>query len=389
MKQLTESKTTEHTFGQLHQVARKKAELQSQGIRIPPELLPELEARYNAPAIKTGRMVLCLESPARDRELIPVFIVNGKRADTSPFHLVKNMNNQFEVYFENEKYTDIVLLPRPGFYDLTTEYGTPMYKVAVIVGPGHMRSVVHNKCHYQQIGKPCRFCAVQRWWDASMEKALPEIAQTVEAGVKEGIVKHISLTSGTLNTSCKGLEDLVETARLISERVTIPIMLEFEPPADLSLLDSLLEKARNAGITTVSCNIECFDEKLRPQIMPAKGTIPIDTYVKTWGKCLSVFGKNNVFTVAVVGIGEDDNSIIRGVKMAAEHGIMTFLVPHSPAIGAVYENMNAPSAARLISLYWQAAEIYEKHGLDLCASKAGCVRGGGFSAIKDVARFGI
>jgi len=27
--------------------------------------------------------------------------------------------------------------------------------------------------------------------------------------------------------------------------------------------------------------------------------------------------------------------------------------------------------------------------LDICASRAGCVRGGGFSAIKDVARFGI
>jgi hypothetical protein len=43
----------------------------------------------------------------------------------------------------------------------------------------------------------------------------------------------------------------------------------------------------------------------------------------------------------------------------------------------------------MLSLYERAVEIYRKRGLDIFASKAGCVRGGGFSAIKDVAKFGI
>ena len=166
-------------------------------------------------------------------------------------------------------------------------------------------------------------------------------------------------------------------------------MLEFEPIEDFSLLDSLLRKAKQAGVTTVSCNIECFDEKLRPEIMPAKGRIPAGTYKKTWEKCLEIFGKNEVFTVAVVGIGEADESILRGVEMAASHGVMTFLVPHSPAIGAFYEDMAAPSADRMLSLYSRAVAIYEKYGLNLNTCRAGCVRGGGFSAIKDVANFGI
>ena len=68
---------------------------------------------------------------------------------------------------------------------------------------------------------------------------------------------------------------------------------------------------------------------------------------------------------------------------------MTFLVPHSPAIGATYEDMEPPSADRMLSLYEQAVTIYEQYGLDLCVSQAGCVHGGGFSAIKDVARFGV
>ncbi|OGO22156.1 MAG: hypothetical protein A2Z28_07695 [Chloroflexi bacterium RBG_16_51_9] len=165
-------------------------------------------------------------------------------------------------------------------------------------------------------------------------------------------------------------------------------MLEFEPIADFALLESLLVEAKRAGVTTVSCNIECFDERLRPEIMPAKGRIPLDTYVRTWEKCLEIFGQNEVFTVAIAGIGETDESLIRGIEMAAYRGVMTFVVPHSPAVGAVFEAMAAPTAGRMLSLYKRAVEIYTKYGLDICASRAGCVHGGGFSAIKDVARFG-
>ena len=42
----------------------------------------------------------------------------------------------------------------------------------------------------------------------------------------------------------------------------------------------------------------------------------------------------------------------------------------------------------MLSLYAKASTIYRRHGLDLNASSAGCVRGGGFSAIKDVNNFG-
>jgi biotin synthase-related radical SAM superfamily protein len=166
-------------------------------------------------------------------------------------------------------------------------------------------------------------------------------------------------------------------------------MLEFEPIADFAVLDSLLREAKQAGVTTASCNIECFDEELRPRIMPAKGRVPVAMYFATWRKCLEVFGKNEVFTVAIAGIGESDESMMRGIESAASRGVMTFLVPHSPAIGAAFEDMAAPSADRMLALYEKAADIYQKHELDINASRAGCVHGGGFSALKDVVRFGV
>jgi hypothetical protein len=368
-------------------LARKKAEIQSRGVRVPPEIIDELETGYNAPAIRTGRMVLCLDSPAGDGGLIPAFIVNGKRAAASPLCLAKNGKGGYEVRINGRKYTDVAFLPRPGFYDGDSG-GIPVPKLAVIVGPGHLRSVVNQNCRYHIAGRPCKFCAVRHWWDASAEKNPPTIAAAVAAGVREGVVEHVSLTTATLDTPGKGLEYLVETARLINTQVEVPVMLEFEPIADFSLLEALLKEAKRAGVTTVSCNIECYDEGLRPEIMPAKGRIPVAEYVRTWQKCLNIFGRNEVFTVAIAGIGETDGSLIEGIEMAASLGVMTFLVPHSPAIGAVYEDMAAPDAGRVLWLYAGAVDIYRKYGLDLFASRAGCVRGGGFSAINEVARFG-
>jgi radical SAM protein (TIGR04043 family) len=370
-------------------VARIKAEFQEKGIRISPELVSELEASYNAPAVSTGRFVLCLASPSGDGELLPVFVVNGKRFTSSPFELVKRSDGSFAVLKDQAAYTDAVFIPRPQFYNQTAGNGIPMPKVAVIVGPGHLRSVVNQSCVYQKSGQACKFCAVQYWWNAVAVKGSLSVAETIEAGFREGAVKHVSLTTATQDTPDRGLAGLVETSVLIRSRAPVPIMLEFEPVTDYGLLSDLLWQAKKAGVTTVSINIECFDERLREDIMPAKGRIAVQAYLKNWEICLEMFGKNQVSTVVVAGIGEDDASILKGVEMAAYREVLTFLVPHSPAAGAVYADFQPPAADRMLHLYEESVQIMQKHGLDLCASAAGCIRGGGFSAIKDVARFGV
>jgi hypothetical protein len=134
-------------------VARIKAEFQEKGVRVPPDLIAELESKYNAPAISTGRMVLCLESPTGNDELIPVFIVNGKRGAYSPYHLVKKREGHFEVWEDGSKYTEVVLIVRPAFYDKLTGGNIPMHKIAVIVGPGHLRSVVDQSAYISKSDK--------------------------------------------------------------------------------------------------------------------------------------------------------------------------------------------------------------------------------------------
>jgi biotin synthase-related radical SAM superfamily protein len=351
-------------------LGRKKIELQTNGVVVPPVLQDELERNWNAPAIKNGRFVLCLESPESGR-LTPVLVINGKFAEKSSFHMVKTDEGHFEVWKNDDKYTDVVLLPQPEYYSCRTSDGVRMSDIAVIGEPGHLRSVLNQKCGYQQIGKACKFCAVESWWAGYTEKSPRHVAEVAEAAYREGMARHVTLSTGTKLTAGKGLEDLVATAELISERAKVSMTLNFEPLADYGLLEALLLQGKAAGATTALCNIECFDKSRREDIMPLKGKNSIENYMKVWKKCVDIFDRNEVYTMVIAGLGENDESILNGVEIAASMGVVASIVPHTPMRKAAYEDMTPPSVSRMMYLYEAALPIYEKYGLQLYGGTGG------------------
>ena len=351
-------------------LGRKKTELQTSGVIVPAELQEELEREWNAPAIQRGRFVFLLEHPVTGL-FTTVLIINGKFADKSPFHMVKADSGKYEIWKDDEKYTDIVMMPRPKYYDGFTRDGVCMSDVAVIGEPDHLRSVLNQRCGYQRIGKPCKFCAIESWWAGYMDKTPAQVAEVAEAAYKEGMAKHVTLSTGTKLSRGKGLEDLIEAARLIHERANVSKTLNFEPLTDYSLLESLLREGKEAGATTALCNIECFDESLREDIMPMKGKNTIEDYMRVWETCVDIFDHNEVYTMVIAGLGESDESIIRGVELAASMGVVTSIVPHTPMKNAVYEDMEPPSVKRMLYLYEAALPIYEKYGLRLYGGTGG------------------
>lgn len=359
-------------------LGRRKTELQTSGVIVPAELQDELERKWNAPAIKNGRFVFCLESP-EDGRLTTVLIINGKFAVGSRFHLVKTCpersegagSGRFEVWKDSEKYTDVVLLPRPEFYDRFTSDGVPMSNIAVIGEPDHLRSVLNQRCGYQQIGLGCKFCAIESWWAGYTDKSPTQVAEVAEAAYREGMARHVTLSTGTRLSRGKGLEDLVDAARLIQKRANVTFTLNFEPLTDVSLLKALLREGRAAGATTALCNIECFDESRREDIMPMKGKNSIDDYKRVWEACVDIFDHNEVYTMAIAGLGESDESILEGVELAASMGVVCSVVPHTPMRNAVYEDMTPPMVERMMYLYEAALPIYEKYGLKLYGGTGG------------------
>ncbi|MBN1188191.1 MAG: radical SAM protein [Dehalococcoidales bacterium] len=351
-------------------LGKVKTDLQTRGVLVSPELQDELEREWNAPAIKNGRYVFSLESPV-DGNRTTVLIINGKFAENSPFRLKKNAAGSFEVWKDSDKYTDVVMLPRPLFYNSLTSDGIRMTDIAVIGEPDHLRSVLNQKCGYQQLGKGCKFCAVESWWAGFTDKSPRQVAEVAEAAYKEGMAKHVTLSTGTKLSQGKGLEDLVEAAGLVSKKARVTMTLNFEPVNDSGLLEELLVEGRKNGATTVLCNIECFDESLREDIMPLKGKNTIQDYINVWRKCIKHFNHNEIYTMAIAGLGESDESILKGVELCASEGVVCSIVPHTPMRKAVYEDMDPPAVSRMMYLYEAALPIYEKYGLKLYGGTGG------------------
>ena len=72
---------------------------------VPTELQDELEREWNAPAIKRGRFVFLIEQPVIGL-YTTVLVINGKFAEKSPFRMVKAGPSRYEVWKNDEKYTD-------------------------------------------------------------------------------------------------------------------------------------------------------------------------------------------------------------------------------------------------------------------------------------------
>ena len=71
-------------------ISRIKTELQCKGVRVPEDLVTGMEAKYNtAPDMRRGRMIFYLQPPGNINRLIPVFVLNSKYTEDTPFHLGK------------------------------------------------------------------------------------------------------------------------------------------------------------------------------------------------------------------------------------------------------------------------------------------------------------
>jgi biotin synthase-related radical SAM superfamily protein len=181
----------------------------------------------------------------------------------------------------------------------------------------------------------------------------------------------VTLSTGTKLSRGKGLEDAVAAARLIHEKADLTKTLNFEPLNDYALLESLLREGKAAGATTALCNIECFDENLREEMMPMKGKNTVDDYKRVWEKCLDIFGDNEVYTMVIAGLGEDDETMLRGVEMAASMGVVASIVAFTPMLNSAYEDREPPNVERILKLYADALPIYEKYGLRLYGGTGG------------------
>jgi len=305
----------------------------------------------------------------------------GKFVESSPFTLVEH-RGKIIIRRGNEEISEAKVVPYPEFYKMKTSDGVPMWKVALLHGTDCLATTVLQTCVYWRHGKACKFCGIELSYRAGrtiLLKRPKQFREVVDAAVREGVCKHITLTIGTTGSPDRGALILKEIVQEVKSHHDIPIHVQLEPPDD----DKFLEELADAGADTIGIHVETFDRKVFKEVCPGKARIDIDRYFEAWRTCIDLFGEYQVSTFVIAGIGENDESILRGAEEVARMGVIPYLVPLRPIIGTPFENRAPPTPERMIKLYRVLAETLKSYGVDPRKNRAGCVRCGACSAITE------
>jgi radical SAM protein (TIGR04043 family) len=274
----------------------------------------------------------------------------------------------------------------PRFYALQTLDGIPYSQIATLHGTDVLATTVLQTCiRYESRKKACKFCAIGQSLAArrTIERKTPEqLAEVARVAVLLDKVKHMVLTTGTPPTPDRGAAILCESARAIRAAVDLPIQAQCEPPDD----DIWFERMREAGIDTLGMHLEVIDEAVRARVMPGKAGLPVSRYMRAFEAAVRVFGRGQVSTYILAGLGDSAQTILDTARELIALGVYPFVVPFVPISGTPLEDHPAPTPEFMRSILAPLGAMTREAGLRATDIKAGCGKCGACSSLSSFER---
>jgi biotin synthase-related radical SAM superfamily protein len=110
------------------------------------------------------------------------------------------------------------------------------------------------------------------------------------------------------------------------------------------------------------------------RVAPAKARTGIDGYFAAWERAVDLFGRGQVSTYVILGMGEDEAVTIEGCLRAIDLGVYPFVVPLRPVPGSLMEACAPPSAEHMERVYRRVVPHLRARGLAAGDVRAGCAR---------------
>src|SRR6195952_2016057 len=273
---------------------------------------------------------------------------------------------------------DVEVVHRPRFYDLQTAEGVSYDKIARLHGRNVLATTVVQTCIRYAEDQRCRFCSIEESLRSGVTTAVKrpaELAEVAEAAVRLDGVTQMVMTTGTSAAPDRGARHLARCVRAVKAAVPgLPIQVQCEPPADLAVLTEL----RDAGADAIGIHVESLDDDVRRRWMPGKSTVPLSQYREAWREAVRVFGRNQVSTYLLVGLGEDPEEMIAGAAELIAMGVYPFVVPFRPHPGTLavdVDHVGAPDAATVEKVSREVANALRLAGMAGGDPKGGGARG--------------
>ncbi|GID28171.1 MSMEG_0568 family radical SAM protein [Paractinoplanes brasiliensis] len=275
---------------------------------------------------------------------------------------------------ETDTGLSLSVVRRPRFYDLTTADGVPYEQIARLHGRDVLATTVVQTCIRYAEEQRCRFCTIEESLRAGATiaaKTPAQLAEVAAAAVELDGVRQMVMTTGTTAGPDRGARNLVRSVRAVLERVPgLPIQVQIEPPGDLAVLDEL----HAAGAVSIGIHAEALDDEVRRRWMPGKGAVPMTEYEAAWDHAVAVFGRNQVSTYLLIGLGEDPDDLVEGCRGLIARGVYPFVVPFRPMAGTLArrDGVTAPPPSLVRDVSTRVAALLREAGMLGADQSAGC-----------------
>jgi radical SAM protein (TIGR04043 family) len=347
-------------------------ELQSQGLRLEE---PDNNARRGG----AGPSDLKAVTIDGRTVMIPIF---KSSENESPFVACTPKEHGISYIRHSSGRVIPVSFPRqPRFYDLKTADGIPYSHIATLHSSDVLATTILQSCiRYSNRKKSCQFCAIGQSLEAGrtiLRKTPQQLAEVARAAVELDGVKQMIMTTGTPNVTDRGAAILCESAKAVKAVVNLPIQGQCEPPDD----DVWFERMKEAGIDSLGMHLEVVTPEIRARIMPSKAEVPLERYMSAFDSAVSVFGRGEVSTYILAGLGDTVEAILSVSEQLIDKGVYPFVVPFVPIIGTPLENHPSPTPQFMQSIFEPLGAMLKKAGLRSSDAKAGCAKCGACSAL--------
>jgi radical SAM protein (TIGR04043 family) len=350
------------------------AELQSHGLRL-------VDSDIGAAGRKGGAGPSDHKAVTVEGTTVMVPIYTGSAA-RSPYSLqLSPERDRGTLLLDDRPIAPLQFPDRPRFYDLTTADGIPYWKIALLHSRDVLATTVLQTCmRYRDSATACQFCAIEQSLaaDRTIARKTPaQLAEVAEAAARLDGVKQVVMTTGTPNTGDRGAAYLSECAQAIKARTNLPIQAQCEPPDDFGWFDRL----RSAGVDSLGMHLEAANPEVRARIMPGKAEVPLDYYFKAFAAAVDVFGRGQVSTYLLAGLGDSLADLVGMCDRLIQMGVYPFVVPFVPVSNTPLANAPAPSSDFMFAVYQQVGDLLKRHQLFSADIKAGCAKCGACSAL--------
>ena len=282
--------------------------------------------------------------------------ISCKFNSISPF-TIEQIADKFILFFENYEITQVTIDFVPDcLIGMETSSGVP-YDAIINLATDRIRINPAPICIYKREKLSCEFCNLPEY---NFRYDLNDIKEVIDYCLKNISFRHFLIGGGTFSHN-GGWDIILQITKYIRRRSSKDIYLMSIPPEDVNILDSLKE----AGITEVAFNLEIFNRNLACKIMPGKGKLPIERYIKTFEHAVSLWGNSGkVRTLLIYGFDNEDD-FLDGINKLCSRGIEPIISIFRPLAGTKMENFNPPSTVDIFSIYIKCKDIAEKYSLML------------------------